>query len=485
MKKILAIIIIIFTIIQVGCRKDEITTDSSAKLSFSSDTLIVDTVFTTIGSTTKRLVVYNRNNRKVNISQIYVEKGAGSEFRINVDGASGNTHENIEIEANDSIFIFVEVTIDPTNNNNPFVIEENLHFVTNGNNQEVLLVAWGQDAHYFTPKVFPTSGLPDYTCLDGNCDTSQAPVNITWTNDKPYVIYGYLIIDENDVLNIDAGVNVHLYNGAGIWVFKGGNLNINGTKDEPVTFQGVRLDYSFEDIPGQWDRIWVNEGSTDNVFNYAVIKNSFIGIQAEADPFDASSVLSSNKLILNECEIHNASGVGLFGKNFQIESRNSIISNCGQYNFLVTGGGLYNFNHTTFANYWEDVSRETPAIYLQNYFVDGTGTAQVRNIDTAYFNNCILHGNIDNEFDLETISPGEIKYQFSNSVVRTTKSTNNFRFDNVSNYSGSNVFINPLEHDYHITSSSAANNIGVVSSITTDKDGNARNNPPDAGAYEN
>src|SRR5690606_39097761 len=148
--------------------------------------------------------------------------------------------------------------------------------------------------------------------LDGNCDVSLAPINQTWVNDKPYVIYGYLVIDSADVLTINSGVRVHLYNKSGIWVYKGGNLNVNGTKDEPVTFQGTRLDYSFKDVPGQWDRIWVNDGSVNNTFNYAVIKNAFIGIQAETSPFEPNTPISSNKLILNNCIINNASGIGLY-----------------------------------------------------------------------------------------------------------------------------------------------------------------------------
>jgi hypothetical protein len=114
MMKYISIIALLFILLTTfSCRKDEIITDSSAKLSFSTDTLIVDTVFSTIGSTTRRIVVYNRNNQRINISTIAVAGGLNSQFRINVDGVSGNQHQNVEIEANDSLFIFVEVTIDP------------------------------------------------------------------------------------------------------------------------------------------------------------------------------------------------------------------------------------------------------------------------------------------------------------------------------------------------------------------------------------
>lgn len=471
-------------IVTFSCRKDEVTVDPNASLSFSTDTLIIDTVFTTIGSTTKRLMVYNRNNEKVVISSISLDGGQNSQFRINVDGASGNIHKDIEIEANDSIFIFIEVTIDPTANNDLFFVEENLRFITNGNNQAVRLIAWGQDAHYFVAKKFSQS-LPPLVYLDK--DSSAGALNVTWLNDKPYVIYGgYLTLDDNDKLTIDKGVRIHLHNNSGIWVYQGGNLVVNGTKDEPVTFQGTRLDYSYQDKPGQWDRIWINEGSTNNVLNYAIIKNAYIGIQAETLPFEPNTPISTNKLILNDCEINNCSAVGILATNYQIDGTNSLITNCGQYNLLVTGGGKYNFNHTTFANYWPDGTRQTPTIYMQNYYGDVNGNTQVRDIDSALFKNCIIYGNIDNEFSTEVLSPGAINYKVSYSVLRTTENTATPNFSNLvlNPNPFSPIFVDTENNDYHLISGSPAINAGIASSVTLDHDGVTRNNPPDVGSYE-
>ncbi len=484
LKQISIIALLCLIIVSFSCRKDEVITDMSAKLSFSTDTLIVDTVFVTIGSTTRRFVVYNRNNQAINISNISLDKGVSSQFRINVDGVSGNTHSNIQIEANDSLFIFVEVTIDPNNALSPFVVEDHISFSTNGNLQKVKLVAWGQNAHYFTPKVFPTNGIPNYSCLDGNCDASQPPINQTWINDKPYVIYGYLVIDSLDVLNIAPGVRVYLHNKSGIWVYKDGNLNINGTQPEPVTFQGTRLDYSFRDIPGQWDRIWVNEGSTNNVFNYAVIKNAYIGIQAETLPFEPNTAISSNKLILNNCNISNSSAVGILATNFIIESVNTLITNCGQYNLLVTGGGRYLFNHATIANYWPDGVRQTPAVYAQNYYQDINGATQLRDIDSLNFINSIIYGNIDNEFNVQVASPGVINYSVKYSVIKTSFNGGSYFSNNILNPSISSIFANYTTHNYHLTSGSPAINAGTPSSVMLDYDGVTRNNPPDIGAFE-
>src|SRR5690554_31376 len=107
-----ALILVMLSSMFYSCRKDDFTTDSGAILSFSTDTLLFDTVFTTMISTTKRIKVYNKNSDNLIISDIRLQNGANSQFRINVDGLSGNQHSDIEIRAGDSIYIFLEVTID-------------------------------------------------------------------------------------------------------------------------------------------------------------------------------------------------------------------------------------------------------------------------------------------------------------------------------------------------------------------------------------
>lgn len=486
MNKFLIIIIASVVIsFSYSCRKDTTETSSNASLAFSTDTIMFDTVFTTIGSTTKRFKIYNNNSNKLVIANISLENGANSQYRINVDGVPGFSHSNVEINGNDSLFIFVEVTVDPNNTLTPFVLEEKILFSTNGNNQHVQLVAWGQNAHYFTPKNF-VPGLPNYSCLDGDCDPNDPPVNITWPNDKPYVIYGYLVIDSLDVLNIDPGVRVHLHNNSGLWVYKDGNLQVNGTLADPVTFEGTRLDYLWEDITGQWDRIWINEGSIDNVMNYAIIKNAFIGLQVEPLPFNASAPTSTNKLILNNCIVQNSSAVGMLATNYLIDATNSIFSKSGQYNLLLRGGGEYQFYHSTIANYWDESVRETPAVLLQNYYTDINGATQVRNLDSCNFYNTILHGDLAVEFETSTIAPGTINFKFQNSIIKTTNSTSGANYINVIQNPSAGLFVDFSTNNYHLSGTSAAINAGpLLPNVPNDYDGNIRNDPADLGAYEN
>ncbi len=483
MRKFIGISLLITVVIfSFSCRKDSIDNSSAINLSFSTDTVLFDTVFATFGSTTQRLKIYNNSNSTILISNIYLDNGTGSQFRINVDGVSGNAHSDIEIEGHDSLFIFAEVTIDPNNVLSPFVVTDKINFITNGNHQTVQLVAWGQNAHYYVANK-TVSGIP-IVYLDR--DTSAAALDSTWINDKPYVIYGgYLTLDGDDKLTIDAGVKVHLHNNSGIWVYENGNIIVNGTQADPVIFQGTRLEYAWQDIPGQWDRIWINEGNSDNVFNYAIIKNAFIGIQAETNPFNPMAPVSSNSLRLNNCEILNSSGVGILATNYKITDTNSVIGNSGQFNLLVRGGGDYRFNHTTIVNYWADGTRQTPAVYLQNYYTDATGVTQIRNLDAANFYNCIIHGNQDVEFDYDEISPGTTNFLLDHCVLKTTNSTSGSNYLGLVLNPSANLFIDTELKDYHLVSSSPAIGAGIYIGVDSDHDGNPRDNStPDLGAYE-
>ena len=159
---ILGLILLGFT----SCKKDiQFTKDH---VDFSHDTILFDTVFTTVGSTTKRLKVYNHNIQPIRIDEIELMGGTNSPFRINVDGIPSDYLQNVEIPGGDSIFIFVEVTLHVNNQSNPLVISDSIRFKTNGLNQYVNLDVWGQDAYFHVNEL----------------------VEGTWMNDKPHVLYG-------------------------------------------------------------------------------------------------------------------------------------------------------------------------------------------------------------------------------------------------------------------------------------------------------
>jgi hypothetical protein len=442
----------------LSCRKDLTDTSPSDKLKFSSDSILFDTVFTTIGSTTKILQLYNTHSKKIKISSIRLAGGSNSMFSLNINGTYTTSASDMEIAPHDSMFIFVKVTVNPNNKNNPLIVKDSIFFLTNGNQQNIKLVAWGQDAHFIVPDTH-INGLPPFRII-----AKEGGPPVVWNNDKPYVIYGYAVVDSTGSLTINEGVKVYLYNNAGFWVYKGGSITVNGTKDNPVIFQGTRLETDYRNIPGQWDRIWLNEGSTDNVINYAVIKNAFVGIQAET----LNSVMG-NKLLLSNTVIQNCSGFGVLARNYTINAGNCLIDNCGQYGIALTRGGAYDFRNCTLGNYWNFNSRQTPSLVLNNYITDDNGNdIGDFNLTKAYFGNCILWGNMDEEILLDSNKHNtKFNYNFDNCIIKTQNSklkTHNPKPKQ------DPLFVNFNLYNFHLQTTSPAKNAGDYNIINNEPD---------------
>ena len=167
-RNLLAFLVLMIVILQ-SCKSDlEVTNSPDAKLEFSTDTVLFDTVFTSVGSVTKRIKIYNRNKSAINISKIdLIDSTSFAKYRLNIDGFAGNHLRDIEIPAQDSIFGFIEMTVKAgaSSSNNPFFVGEQLTFETNTNVQKIEVLAFGQNAHFFVDSI-----------LTGN---------ITWNDDLP------------------------------------------------------------------------------------------------------------------------------------------------------------------------------------------------------------------------------------------------------------------------------------------------------------
>ncbi len=453
----IALKIIIITCISISfihCKKDKLLTNPSATIAFSQDSILFDTVFTTIGSTTRQLRVINKNNQKINISSVRLQQGQASNFIINVDGSQGNQINDVEILAKDSIYIFVQVNVNPNNANSPLVIQDKILFDVNGNQQSVALEAWGQDAYYHFPDKaiqFKNGFLP-YSTISSI--TTQITVN--WPNDKPHVIYGWLVVDTAQTLKIDAGVKVYFHKNAGLWVYRYGTLQVNGTYGNEVVFQGDRRENDYADLPGQWDRIWINEGSDKNYINYAIIKNSFIGLQTDIINYDVA--IPTRKLRLTNTKIQNCSKYGLYSTFYNIWAANNVISNCKEYCAALTLGGNYTFLHTTFANYFnkEGGRGGQPCVYINNY-----NDAQVLPLDSCFFGYSIIDGSTGNELSLDIKADNTFmpKVKFANNVLKTTAFTNTLITHTGNVFGGSLNFVDASNYNFAINAGSVAKEI--------------------------
>ncbi len=463
-----AIVISVFS-----CQDEGYLNSPDARLKFSVDTITFDTIFTTIGSTTQRFTVHNPYGESVLVSRIRLSGGDLSSFRLNVNGEVGNEVFETEIPAKDSIFIFVEVTIDPNGENLPMVVRDSIEFTTNANIQNVQLVAYGQDFKLIKGETIKTT---------------------TWTSEKPYLVYDYAFVDSVSVLTIEPGTKVYFHKGAGLYVK--GKIKANGTFQEQIHFLPDRLEHSYANIPDQWSGIVLFSGSHDNVLNYCVIKNANIGLQVGNIENEGFATVK-----LSNSRIENMAYAGIFALKSKIYGFNDVIANCGFYAVALLVGGEYEFYHTTIANFWGNYSskaRSTSSLVISNVLIiegsKGEKKSYSGDLEKANFANSIIFGNNIQEIELGNNNENTFKYQFENCIIQvadTFKTTNPEHYKNIWKGAKFNPrFIDPYkEYNYQLDTLSPAKDVGkplygelfpfdILAKDRTEDKG------PDLGAYE-
>jgi hypothetical protein len=385
---------------------------ADVKLGFSVDTVMFDTVFTTIGSTTQHLKIYNPYSQKLLISSIKLAKGDLSNFRLNINGVSANQIDNVEIAPFDSMYIFVEVTIDPNGQNLPLVVKDSVEFLTNSNHQDVDLVAWGQDFKLVRKEVLS---------------------NTRWTSEKPYLVYNYAYVDSNATLTIDPGTKIYFHKDAGLYVK--GRIVANGTVENPILMFGDRLETVYDNVPDQWNGVLLYSGSKNNEFSNVEIKNANIGLQVGNIEDEGFAEVN-----LFNVKIQNMAYAGIFALKSSINAANCLITNCGFYATALLVGGSYEFTHCTIANYWGGYSfkaRTTPSVLISNILNISKDTPDyVGDLVKANFSNCIITGNAadGNELFMKANSQALFNYKFDQCILQvsdTFKVNNQEHFVNI------------------------------------------------------
>lgn len=465
MKQALIYTGIAFLVLFYGCKKDTFITSKDALVAISSDTLHFDTVFTTAGSVTQLFTITNNNNQKLLIDNIALLGGAGSAFKINVDGTPGPSAKNIELDANDSIYVFVTVIINPSLINLPFIVRDSIAISFNGTSRFVQLEAWGQNAHFLRNR--------------------KITGNTVWTNDLPYVILGGLQVDTTATLTIQQGCKIYLHADAPFLV--DGSLQVTGDKADSarVYFKGDRMDYPYNEYPAAWPGIYFRGTSKNNLLQYAVIQNAYQGVVAQQP-----SVNANPKLILNECVIDNIYDAGVYGIETSINATNCLISNCGK-NVQLVYGGNYQFIHCTMPVIANDyISHTDPVLYISNAAQSG-GTTFTDNL-SASFTNCIIwaaNGTIDNEVVTAKQGTAAFNVNFINCLwkVKDTPADLATAVNIISNQDPLFDSINVAKRifNFRLKAGSPAIDKGINTGIITDLDGNPRPvGLPDLGAYE-
>ncbi len=445
-----------------SCKKDSFTSSPDARLRVSTDSLKFDTVFTSTGSVTQSFKIVNENEQQLRLSGIKLMGGTASAFKININGIASTELSNVEIRANDSIYVFVSVSVNPSAANLPFIISDSISIQYNGNQRWVQLEAFGQNANFLRDEVITN--------------------NTTWANNLPYVILGSLLVAPSVTLTINPGVKIYSHADAPFVV--DGTLLANGTVNNKVVFSGDRLDEPYRNFPASWPGIFFRSSSVNNLLQFTEINNAY---QALVILEPASN--ANPKLNIQQCIINNAYSAGIFGSNSSVQATNLLVSNCAN-NIYIENGGNYAFTHCTVASYSSNLLlHKTPVLSVANFVAGNPASRALQ----AIFTNSIFWGDngfVENEVLVSKQGTAPFDVRFLNCLYRANVDPSNAIITNsIKNIDPLFDSIDVVGRKYnfrHIEQPLApGTNKGLTTAVTVDLDNNPR--PigfPDIGCYE-
>jgi hypothetical protein len=450
-----------------SCKKETFYTSNDATLNFSCDTLSFDTIFSNIGTITKRLMVYNPYSDALKISSVKLAQGDDSPYIINING-SAKEAGNIIIEPNDSMYILVQIVAKTTENDLPEFIKDSIIFNTNGKQQNIKLITYVQDAFVLKDSVIVTQ---------------------TWSGQKPYLIYGDLTVDSANTLYINPGVKIYMHRDANIYIK--GNIQASGSFYDPIVFRQDRFDDDYKDIPGQWGGIYLTPktGSGPNKLEWVTIENGTTGLQlGDAGHNIAISIDLSNVII------QNMGYACLIAYRSSIYGTNCLIANGRNYTCYFAGGGTFQFYQSTFANYYSPYDyrdNNSPLLYLSNYLEKENDATQYDpyDISNSFFRNCIIYGSQRDEIKLDIKANAASGVTFENCIIRGENTSAYLNKCSEITWNSDPKFINGEYLNFKLDTLSPAKNKGAKEWGTYapyDLNNISRMNDeaPDLGAYE-
>lgn len=476
MKKDLAYLLLVSTFLAVlatGCRKEKFL-DTGGELRFSLDTLTFDTVFTSLGSFTASVKIYNPQNQPVKLSSVRLDGGDESQFNINVNGHKGNFVKDIEIAPKDSIYVFATVNIDPTIENNPFVVQDRLIATLNGKEYTLPFLAFGQNAYYLVDSLITSDQV--------------------WNTDKPYVIIHNAAIDENVTVTIPAGCRIYVHGDSRLLVL--GKLLVNGTKQDSVVFQGDRLDRKYfgnEGYPGEWGGIYFFPQSSGSIINYAVIKNVGNSTRLGEGVFTPAAIQlnydtikpDEAQLTLRNTIIENSIGHGILSFYGSLVAENCLINTCGASCLAAVQGGFYLIDNCTFVTYGTGkVSHiDNPVMGLLNYF-KVSETSYVGGALQVLMRNSVVWGSLETEFIADGAEGIPFEVTLENCLVKNKDGMPQGVTATNCKVNEDPKFKDYANWNYRPAEGSPLINAGEDIGVNSDLDGKARDGQPDIGCYE-
>lgn len=455
------IIFLIFTTI-FSCEREDFREGKAGNFFFSTDTVMFDTIFTDFGTPTYKFLVYNPNKFSIQFDSVYFAN-TGTGFIININGSTSLPRRKITLEPKDSMYVFVQAFIPSGQQDEAFIREDSLVFVSGNQTRNVKIIAFGQNVITFRDETIQSQ---------------------EWYNTKPYLVFGTLTVDSASILRIGEGVRVYFHRNSRLHIK--GTIHISGTYNNPVSFLNNRLEKDYDSIPGQWGGILISGKEEKHSVNYAIIRNATTGLQL-GEPEDQLPV----KADISNTFISNMSYSALTAYQANLSAQNCVFANAG-YSVCSLFGGDYSFLHCTLANYGAKYVMRTfgSKTLIMTNFREAPAEIPENNIkplQKAYFGNSVVYGNSSEEIDLRFKNGHPFNYVFENCILKTGLLSNSDNLQNVFNKSPQ--FVGPENENFRLDTLSYAKDSGKAalgSLVPVDLDNHNRTGDqgPDAGAYE-
>ncbi len=470
------LLVVVGAIMFCACNDDDtFTTSPGNMLTFSTDTVRLDTVFSTVPSSTRSFWVYNKSGDGLRCTTVRLEGGNQTGFRVNVDGVylspeQGYKATDVEVRNKDSIRVFVELTSVAANSDLPKRLADNIVFtLESGREQKVAIDAWTWDARFLR-----------------NCTVSKD--SVIEADGKPLVVYGMMKVNEGATLTVSPGVTMYFHSNAGINV--NGRLLCKGTAEKPIVLRGDRLDNMFDYLPydrvsGQWQGVNIGETSYGNEIDFTDLHSSFTGLRVD------SSDVSRQTLALRNSTIHNCQGTVLDIVNSKVTIENCQLTNALGHCLSVDGGDV-TVDNCTIAQFYPFDGARSSALYISGATYPLPNFVCRNTLITGYADDELMGGVPAND------SENDFNYSFANCIIRIPEVDDeeldhyeDVVFEDVKDTVslGRKHFVlvdgDNQHYDFHLRKESAAiDKANAKTSTKTDRDGRERDNTPDIGAYE-
>lgn len=451
MKNLLYFLVTLLAWVSCTIKEETVSFDSSLGLVFSSDTVSFDTLLSDTQSSTKRLKVVNPNNEAIIFSEIKLGKSV-SDYNVVINGQETRTLTDQKLLGGDSLLILVEVSVEPQNQDLPYLVKDSIIFNWNTNTTHVKLVTYAQDGNRVSNAVL--------------CDE-------LWTSDRPYIVSDAILVDSLCDLTIEKGTTIYMENDAAIFVK--GSLSALGDSSAHITFKNARFDSGYDEVPGQWDGIYFLEGSKDNHLAFVDILNGQVGLRVGTPDDD-----SEPDLVVEHASIYNMSLAGILAFTSDVTVVNSQIYNCGTYlvgNFL---GGNYSYQHCTLSSWPSNFILEEAGVQFSDNIVSSDDEVFIADL-TVEIVNSIVWGSQDEELLVSDGGGANVSLDFRSNVIRSVSGWPENYVSTELNFPG---FLAPALFDYSLDTLAFSIDKGVDIGVSFDILGVTRDSSPDIGAFE-